>query len=580
MKLKDALELVRQNSRRSANTYAVQLACGFTPLHLQTFLVARLTELLPERRIECRTGLYGDLAGVLAAPETQAADAVAVVMEWPDLDPRLGYRRLGGWGQAAVADILASVETRLAGLRAQLETLAAATRVSVVLPTLPLPPAFLIPAGQTGAAEWRLRALLASFAAGIAGLPNLAVASPEALDRASPPDTRHDLRSDLAADFPYRTDHAAALAAALAGLIRPAAPLKGIITDLDDTFWRGLVGEVGTDAVTWDLDSRSQMHGLYQQMLAALADAGVLVAIASKNDPAVVSRALARADLRIKPDLIYPIEVSWNPKSAAVGRILETWNIGADAVVFVDDSPIELAEVERTFPGIRTMRFPTHDDAAILALIRALRDLFGKQTVTAEDKLRRDSIRQSALLRMATEDPESSPESRDEFLASLGAGVTADFRKSPADTRAFELINKTNQFNLNGARIDPAEWRRLLEKNDSFVLAISYADKFGELGKIAVAAGEVGEEGVAVKHWVLSCRAFSRRIEHQTLKLLFDRFDAEKVHLDYRRTERNGPTGDFLRDAMGVTEDGPVTVSRADFFAALPALPHEVTTHV
>ena len=330
------------------------------------------------------------------------------------------------------------------------------------------------------------------------------------------------------------------------------------------------------DAVSWDLDSRSQMHGLYQQMLAALADAGVLVAVASKNDPAVVARALARADLRIRPDLLYPVEVSWNPKYAAIGRILETWNIGADAVVFVDDSPIELAEAAEHFPGLRTMRFPTQDDAAILALIRELRDLFGKQTVTAEDRLRRDSIRQSALLRIATEDPAS----RDGFLASLGAGITADFRKSPQDTRAFELINKTNQFNLNGARLDPAEWRRLTERNDSFVLAISYADKFGELGKIAVAAGEVAEGGIAVKHWVLSCRAFSRRIEHQTLRLLFERFDADSIRLDYRRTERNGPTADFLRDAIGATEDGPVIVSRTDFLAALPALPHEVTTHV
>ena len=576
MKLKDALDLVRQNSRRSSNAYAVQLACGFTPLHLRTFLVANLTGMMPERRIECGTGLYGDLAGILATPETAAADAVAVVMEWPDLDPRLGYRRLGGWGQAAVADILASVEARLAGLRSQLAAIAAATRVCLVLPTLPLPPAFLLPARQTGAAEWRLRTLLAGFAAECAALPNLAIAGTEALDRASPPEARHDLRSDLGADFPYRTEHAAILAQALAALIRPAPPLKGMITDLDDTFWRGIVGEIGTDAVSWDLDGHAQMHGLYQQMLAALADAGVLVAVASKNDPAVVARAFARTDLRIRPDLLYPVEVSWNPKYAAIGRILETWNIGADAVVFIDDSPIELAEAAERFPGLRTLRFPTQDDAGILALIRELRDLFGKDTITAEDRLRRDSIRQSALLRIATEDPAS----RDDFLASLGAGVTADFRKSPQDTRAFELINKTNQFNLNGARIDPAEWRRLLERNDSFVVAISYADKFGELGKIAVAAGEVGEEGVAVKHWVLSCRAFSRRIEHQTLKLLFERFDAEAIRLDYRRTERNGPTTDFLREALGATEDGPVTVSRTDFLAALPTLPHEVTTHV
>jgi FkbH-like protein len=576
MKLKDALDLVRQNSQRAANIYSVQLACGFTPLHLQTFLVARLTEMMQDRRIECRTGLYGDLMGALGSPEAMSADAVAAIIEWPDLDPRLGYRRLGGWGQDAIADVLASVQTRLAGLLGHLTALARATRVVVALPTLPLPPAFLIPARQTGAAEWRLRALLAEFAAACAEHPNVAVASADSIDRLSHPDTRHDLRADLAADFPYRTEHAAGLAGVIAGLIRPPAVLKGIITDLDDTFWRGLVGEIGHDAVSWDLDNKSQMHGLYQQMLAALADAGVLIAVASKNDPAVVAQAFARNDLRIRPDMLYPVEVSWNAKSAAVGRILKTWNIGEDSVVFIDDSPIELADIEAHFPKMRTMRFPTQDDAAILALIRELRDLFGKSRVTAEDKLRRDSIRQAELLRMATEDPEN----RDEFLSSLRAGITADFRRNPGDTRAFELINKTNQFNLNGQRIEPADWRRITEGNDGFVLAISYADKFGELGKIAIAAGEVGNEGVAIKHWVLSCRAFSRRIEHQTLKLLFEQFDTDAIRLDYRRTERNGPTSDFLRDAIGVTEDGPVTVSRTEFMSSLPALPHEVTTHV
>ena len=576
MKLKEALELVRQNGRRAADAYALRLACGCTPLHLQTFLVARLAERLPERRIICETGPYGDLAAALGAPEARAADAVAAVLEWPDLDPRLGYRRLGGWTDAVAGDILTTAGARLARLQDLLAALAKTTRVGLMLPTLPLPPAFAPPSRQTGAAEWRLRAMLAEFAAACAALPDLAIASPEALAALSPPEQRHDLRAELAADFPYRTEHAAAMAGLLAGLLKPDAPLKGIITDLDDTFWRGLVGEIGTDAVGWDLDGHAQMHGAYQQMLASLADAGVLVAVASKNDPMVVARTLARGDLRLRPDLLYPVEVSWAPKYQAIGRILATWNIAADSVAFIDDSPIELAEALQHFPALHCMRFPTEDDAGILALIRTLRDLFGRATVTAEDRLRRDSLRQSALLREATLEPAS----RDEFLASLGAGITADFRKHARDLRAFELINKTNQFNLNGVRLEPADWRRLLERNDSFVLAISYADKFGELGKIAVAAGDIGADGLAIRHWVLSCRAFSRRIEHHTMKLLFERYDVPAIRLDYRQTGRNGPTAEFLRDAVGIDDDGPITVGREAFLATLPALPHAVTTHV
>ena len=138
----------------------------------------------------------------------------------------------------------------------------------------------------------------------------------------------------------------------------PAPPKKGIITDLDQTLWKGILGDAGVDGISWSLDGKSQAHALYQQVLASLADSGVLVAIASKNDPDLVEAALQRPDILLPPSQIFPMEVGWGVKSDAVGRILETWNIGADSVVFVDDSPMELAEVAEKYPGIECLRFP------------------------------------------------------------------------------------------------------------------------------------------------------------------------------------------------------------------------------
>ena len=51
------------------------------------------------------------------------------------------------------------------------------------------------------------------------------------------------------------------------------------------------------------------------------------------------------------PDQVFPVEVHWNAKSGSVSRILEAWNIAADSVIFVDDSPMELAEVAAVHPG-------------------------------------------------------------------------------------------------------------------------------------------------------------------------------------------------------------------------------------
>jgi predicted enzyme involved in methoxymalonyl-ACP biosynthesis len=57
---------------------------------------------------------------------------------------------------------------------------------------------------------------------------------------------------------------------------------------LDDTLWRGIVGEIGPENVSWDLASHNQVHALYQKLLGALAEEGVLIGVASKNDQAVV----------------------------------------------------------------------------------------------------------------------------------------------------------------------------------------------------------------------------------------------------------------------------------------------------
>src|SRR5579871_3642964 len=94
MKLAEALRVI-QSAPADAPRLDVALICGFTPLHLETFLRAHLCRLFSSRAPRVHAGLFGDLIGNLRRfPEASAA---AVMIEWPDLDARLGLRRLGGW---------------------------------------------------------------------------------------------------------------------------------------------------------------------------------------------------------------------------------------------------------------------------------------------------------------------------------------------------------------------------------------------------------------------------------------------------------------------------------------------------
>ncbi|HEX7362123.1 MAG TPA: HAD-IIIC family phosphatase [Bryobacteraceae bacterium] len=578
VKLAEALTITKMAPSGGAD-FPVLLACGFTPLHLLHYLAAHLQKALPERKVRVETGLYDDVCGTLEQFSqrfsNEPGQTCALALEWPDLDPRLGYRQLGGWGRRVEASILESVQAKLARIQAALTSAPASSKIALSLPTLPLPPGFHTAGWQASAAELALREAVQRFAAEMVLRPGVAIVNAQRLDMVSPPHSRYDFRSDLHAGFPYTIAHADALGAALAALMEPPAPKKGLITDLDDTFWSGIVGEDGHENVSWDLAGHSQIHGLYQQMLHTLADHGVLIGMATKNSPEIAEKGLARPDLAIPREKIFPIEVHWEPKSGSVARILKTWNISADSVVFVDDSAMELEEVRLAHPGIECIQFPKSDYAAGLALLDRIRDLFGKPRLSDEDTYRLESIRQAQHFAVSN-GTAASPE---QFLAHVDAEITFEFNPPASDARVVELVNKTNQFNLNGIRYSDAEWHASLRRPGSFALAVSYRDQFGPLGKIAVLKGCSEGRQIHIETWVMSCRAFSRRIEQQTLAQIFHRFEAAEIVFDFKPTPKNKPIHDFLSGLLDCVPDPEAVLAKELFETKCPKLYHKVDVH-
>jgi FkbH-like protein len=573
MKLAEALKIVQSISSAEAEKLTVYLACGIFPLHLSTFLAAHLSQHLPGRAIEIKTGLYGDLPGNLLQLRESSPRAGAVVVEWADLDPRLGLRRLGGWGPGVLPDIQATVQHKVDELLPLLAAAAQSTPIALCLPTIPLPPISYQPAAQQGQDNLQLEKTLSDFALSAAQIPRLKIVSRHRLDMVSPLPERLDVKSDLSTGFPYRTAHADKVAELLADLIDPRPPKKGLITDLDDTLWRGLLGEDGVEGISWELDQRSHIHALYQQLLRALAESGVLVGVASKNDPALAQKALAREDLLLPKENLFPVEANWNSKSQSVGRILEAWNINADAVVFVDDSPLELAEVKASYPALECFRFPIDDEQAAYELLEKLRDVFGKQEILAEDAIRAASLRSSAQFQNRQDGDSTHPQAG--FLAQVEAELTLS--PVPAgDPRAFELVNKTNQFNLNGRRLSEVEFESALNQTGSVSLLVSYKDKFGPLGKIAVLLGRRDGSVLKIDTWVISCRAFSRHIEYQCLDYLFRSLNAAEIELDFEQTPRNGPLREFLVKLVETELTAPVRIQRENFMSRKPTLSHKI----
>jgi FkbH-like protein len=569
VKFTEALQCL-QNRPQGGTPFDVTLACGFTPLHVQTFLAAHLQQRLPEQYVTVRPGLLGDLIGTL---ENSTGQAVAVPLEWAGLDPRLGFRSADTWSGGAVAEMVVTARETLRRLAAIVARIPQTVPIALSLPTLPLPPLFHAVGAQLGSEEAALNFALEEFVRDVSAYNNCRIVNRTYLAERSPASERYDCKADLLTGRPYTLRHADVVGAALAELLAPAPPKKGIITDLDGTLWAGIVGEDGPANVSWDLASHHQIHALYQKLLAALAFEGVLVGIASKNDPAVAGEALARKDMLISPGGIFPAEIHWHAKSISVARILKAWNAGAGSVVFVDDSPMELAEVAAAHPGIECLLFPKNGPAAGYALLRRLRDLFGKPHLSGEDSLRLDSVRRGAAFREAAAEGSVS----DTFLEQAAASLTFDFESGEGGARTLELVNKTNQFNLNGVRLNPAGWQARLARPAAWMATIGYRDRFGPLGRIAVVQGRHEAGCLHVETWVMSCRALSRRIEHRTLKTLFERFEVEEVHFDFAPTPKNGPFQDFVAPLLGARPEAPFTLTRTRFFENCPPLYQQVS---
>lgn len=537
MKLREALQLLNARSSGGAAPYAVHLVTGFEPLHLKTFLAAHLSQCLAAqgdpRTVDVRTGLYGDFGGNWSrAIEEAGTVPVAAVLEWADLHPAMGWREAAlsaSWDQG---EALSEIESRL---RAWLILLreAGPGRRFLALPALPLPPWVQRGLdGQSSSFELELRALVAQFARD--------AARAGARVAASCPTAAWDAGKELSTGFPFTLEFASELAERLARLILPATPKKGIVTDLDRTLWRGVVGDDGPSAVSWDLDRQARVHGWWQQFLASMGKQGVLIGVASKNDREPVEQALARHDLLVPTDSIFPLEVNWGDKAASIRRIAAAWNIGLDSIVFVDDNQLELEEVRQALPEVECILFPADDPAAVAAALFRLRDLFGKESISSDDLLRVATLRQRATVAQELGDIPQAGGGSEERYAALGSRIRLDCRRPP-EARVLELINKTNQFNLNGRRWEESCWLAWCRRPEARVALVGYEDRFGPLGNIAAVAAECAGEELHVRSWVMSCRAFSRRIEYSTLHFLLARWPCKRILFDWRRTERNGP---------------------------------------
>lgn len=372
------------------------------------------------------------------------------------------------------------------------------------------------------------------------------------------------LESYLDSGVPLGGRHCGEIAAALVAplLGDTAASRRVLVTDLDNVAWHGVIGEDGIDAISCAPAGRGYPHFLYQGYLKKLQRAGILVAAVSKNDPDLAALPFRRGEMPLALDDLVTIQASYHPKSIQIARLAESLGLPLDAFVFVDDNPVEIAEVEAALGAVATLQFPA---AArdLPAFFDRLGEHFDLRRRSDEDRMR-TALYRTRLAGLAPAGGDAAE--LHAFLAELAMRMRIRRRGADDAARALQLFNKTNQFNLNGRRIERAELERALADGARLYTA-AVADRHGDHGEVVACLQ--GADG-AIELLVMSCRVLQRRIEHRFLGWIAARLPAadDTLRLDYLPTARNTPVAQFLA-ALGIApEAGRLAVPRAALQAA------------
>jgi FkbH-like protein len=334
--------------------------------------------------------------------------------------------------------------------------------------------------------------------------------------------------------IPLYADHVARSVAAIRGKSR-----KVLILDLDNTVWGGVIGDDGLDGIkVAQGDARGEAHLAVQRLALDLRQRGIVLAVSSKNTDDVAREPFEKhPEMLLKLDHIAVFQANWNDKATNIQAIAEELSLGLDAMVFLDDNPVERGLVRMLLPQVAVPELP--EEPAYYARTLAAAGYFEAVAFATED-LKRAGFYQDNAKRANLQKQVSGVAA---YLASLDMTITFQPFDATGRPRIVQLINKSNQYNLTTRRYTDPEVTEAEDDPAVFTLQVRLADIFGDNGMISVIICRPGEAGVwEIDTWLMSCRVLGRKVEHMVLREVLEHARAAGIHKlagTYRPTEKN-----------------------------------------
>ena len=300
---------------------------------------------------------------------------------------------------------------------------------------------------------------------------------------------------------------------------QPAAKVKCVVWDLDNTLWDGTLVETEDPSV---LKLKPGILDVIQE----LDNRGIIQSVASKNDHAAAMAVLEH--LGVAEYFLYP-QIHWNPKSGSVEQIAKRLNIGIDALALIDDTAFERSQVTSVRPQVRT--YDVTEIAGLLA--RPEFDV----PVTAESRSRREMYR--------------AEEKRNTLMQAEQTDIADFIRKcnlrmhlfdpntGEEKLRCYELIVRTNQLNMSGKKYTPEEFQEILARPNHKSFAFSCADDFGEYGIVGFGQYRVEDKTLVFTEFAMSCRVAGKFVESALFSHLLQAEHCESGIFQVIKTRKN-----------------------------------------
>jgi FkbH-like protein len=323
---------------------------------------------------------------------------------------------------------------------------------------------------------------------------------------------------------------------------------KAIIFDLDNTLWKGVIGEGFQNSSLGNPKLDDSGYSILRDYVRLAYETGIFTAICSKNDINTLTDELDRSGFSDLLDHFTIVKANWRDKSKNITDIAKELNIGLESCVFIDDNPRELSNIIDKLPQVLVV---DAGSGAWNTLDQLIRFQYVKRNLLLEDDICRNK---TTTLRI-----KDTLNERKSFDAN-NFGHKAEFYECDVSLPAIQmrieqLSLKTNQFNLSTRRLTWRDIDSLMRTQNFKILVYGGKDKYGDLGTIGYILYKANEKSLLVCDWIMSCRAFGLRLEHQALKKISGVHKVRNIKIQYDKNDRNKVVSPFFENFNEVEID-------------------------